>query len=269
MAVDTSKFAVQAVFEIKTFDLETGSCLALLDDLKETTWENNGEVVYAQGGRGNPKVIGFGHSKTSMLNTQNATIVEGALAMQTGSDTIELTNSTSVTYTDIQTVADDAVTTQFTATGTTGAEIGFVYVLNSDGTLGTPLTQAATVAAGKFTYTTGTKKVTFNTAELADGVKVIMFYKPTLASGKRIVNKTDIFAKNVKVIADGLFRDTCTGKDYAGQLVYDKAKVQEGYTFTLTANGEPSVHNLNFEALKACGANELWNLYIYDETDFS
>jgi len=49
MSVDTSKYAVQEIFELKIFDLDTGGALALLDDLKETTWENNGEVTYAQG----------------------------------------------------------------------------------------------------------------------------------------------------------------------------------------------------------------------------
>jgi len=269
MSIDTSKFALQAVFEVKVFDLDTGVCLALLDDLKETTWENNGEVVYAQGGRGNPKIIGFGHSKTSTLSTQNAVIIAGALAIQTGTDMETVTSSTAVTFTDILTVTDDAATTTFTATGTTGAEIGFAYVLNDDGTLGTMYTQAATVATGKFTYTTGTKKITFNTDEVTDSTKIIVFYKPTLASGLHIVNETDAFAKNVKIIADGLFRDTCSSVDYAGQLIFDKAKTQEGYTFTLTASGDPAVQDLKFEALKSCTANKLWDLYIYSEDDLS
>jgi hypothetical protein len=267
MAITTTKYALQALFELKVFDLSTGEALVILDDLKETTWENNGEEVYSMGGRGNPKLIGFGHSKTSNLNTQNALITDGVLGFQSGTAMSTLTSTTVITYTDILTVGTNAATTTYTATGSVGAEIGFVYKLNSDGSLGTKYTQGATASGtGIFAYTFGTKALAFYSGDLASGDRIVCFYKPTIASAKKFTNATNVFAKNVKVIADGLFRNTCTGVDYAGQLVFYKAKASDGYSFTVTANGEPAVQSINFEALQSCSADTLWDLFVWDTT---
>jgi hypothetical protein len=271
MAVTTSKYAVKEVFNLNVFDLTDGSCLAYLTDLKETVWKNDGKTVYAQGGRGNPKIIGFGTDKTSMLSAKSATLSDGLMAIQTGNTVASLTTTKLIQYTDIVTVTTaDEVLTTYTATGTVNAEIGFIYTLNADGTLGTKFTQAASVAAGKFTYTAGTKKITFNAAGASIGTKIIAFYYPTAATAKKFVSNTNVFSKNVKVVADGLFRDTETGKDYFGQLVYAKAKVQEGWEYNLTADGEPAVQNIEFEGLRSSGnTNELWNLYIFDSADLT
>ena len=80
MAIDTSKFAVQQIFVVDALDLEDGSLLARLEDLKSSNLSNNGTVVYAQGGVGNPKIIGFSHSKESTLalKTPSSTMVRWA-----------------------------------------------------------------------------------------------------------------------------------------------------------------------------------------------
>jgi hypothetical protein len=49
MAITTTVYAVQAIFKLSIFDLETDSCFAILEDLKQTNWMNNGQTVYAQG----------------------------------------------------------------------------------------------------------------------------------------------------------------------------------------------------------------------------
>ena len=46
MAIDTSKFAVQQIFVVDALDLEDGSLLARLEDLKSSNLSNNGTVVY-------------------------------------------------------------------------------------------------------------------------------------------------------------------------------------------------------------------------------
>lgn len=48
MAV-TSRFAIQRVFDLTLFDLSTNECLGIMDNLKTTTFTQEGEVVYAQG----------------------------------------------------------------------------------------------------------------------------------------------------------------------------------------------------------------------------
>lgn len=271
MAVNTNQYAVQAVFEIDVFDLEDGALLARLEELKSTNWQNSGEIVYSQGGRGNPKIIGFGHSKSSMLECQNAIITEGALGIQTGSGVEELSSTTDVKFSEILTVTTNSATTTYTATGVAGAEIGYVYKLNDDGSIGAKIEQGAAVATGTFTYTPLSKTLTFEDtpAQYADGTKIVVFYNPTISDAKKVTNRTDVFAKNVMVRANGLFRDVCNGKDYAGQLIFYKAKTSEEYNIELSADGEPAVHNISWEALKSCTDNILWDLIIYNPEDIA
>lgn len=273
MAIDTSKFAVQQIFTVDAFNLETGALEARFEDLKNSTLNNNGTVVYAQGGVGNPKIIGFSHSKESTLEIESAVITGGALGIQTGSGLMDLTDTTLIPFDEVLTAATDdantSATTTYTATGTANAEIGFAYVLNNDGTIKKTLTQGGTASAGTFTYTSASKELSFATADVPAGSKVLVVYYPTAASAYQISNSTEVFAQNVRLHCKTLFRDTCTGKDYVGVLVVYKAKAGEEWSLELTADGEPAVHAISFEALKSCESPVLWDIFIYDTDDLT
>lgn len=267
MAIDTSKFAVQQIFTVDAFSLDDGSLIARLEDLKSSNLSNNGTVVYAQGGVGNPKIIGFSHSKEANLSIENAVITDGAMGIQTGSGVTKLTEAKIIPFDEVLSAASDGVTLSYKATGTEGSEIGFAYVLNSDGTIAKTLKQGAVAAEGVFAYASATKKITFNAGEVAEGVKVLVVYYPQINSAKQISNSTEVFAKNVRLHCKTLFRDTCSGKDYVGVLVIYKAKAGEEWSIDLSADGDPAVHAISFEALKSCESPVLWDIFIYDTDD--
>lgn len=271
MAIDTSKFAVQQIFVVDALDLDDGSLITRFEDLKNSTLSNNGTVVYAQGGVGNPKIIGFSHSKESQLSIESAVITEGAIGIQTGSGVKSLTDTQDIPFDEALTVgADNSATTTYTATGETGKEIGFAYVLNGDGTVAKKLEQGENAdTAGKFTYTTAGKKLVFNATDAPVGSKVLVIYKPKISSAKQITNSTETFAKNVRLNCKTLFRDTCSGKDYVGVLVIYKAKAGEEWSLELAADGDPAVHSITFEALKSCESPVLWDIFIYDTADIA
>lgn len=271
LAIDTSKFAVQQIFVVDAFDLDDGSLIARLEDLKQSNLNNNGTVVYAQGGVGNPKIIGFSHSKESSLEIQNAVITDGAIAIQTGNDVEILTDTKEIPYDEVVTVTVvDTATTTYTATGTAGEELGFVYLLNTDGTVNKRFEQVTGAAAtGEFTYASATKAISFFAGEVPVGSRLLLVYFPKVAEAKRIRNSTDVFAKNVRLVCRTLFRDTCSGKDYVGVLVFYKAKAGEEWGIELSADGEPAVHSISFEALKSCEAPVLWDIFIYDSADLT
>jgi len=275
MAVETSKYALQALFEVTVIDLESQNATRL-DELKNTNWSDTSNTTYVTGARGGAKIIGFGSQKESMLEIESAVLSDGLFGMQTGTDVEVLTDTTEVMFTDLGTdgkglvIASVTTTTTYTATGVVGAEIFGVYVMNSDGSFGERVTKQVAIAPtanDEFQYTSGSKLLTFNAGCLKDGDRVAVLYYPTASSAKKFVNRTDVFSKNVQVIADGLFVNTCTGETYWSQLCYKKAKVNPDVSYSLTESGEPAVSNLKFEALKPCGSKELWSLYILDEDD--
>lgn len=271
MAIDTSKFAVQQIFVVDALDLEDGSLVARLEDLKSSNLSNNGTVVYAQGGVGNPKIIGFSHSKESTLSIENAVITDGAMGIQTGSGVVTLTATQDIPFDEVLVASAkaDEVNTTYTAKGTAGSEIGFAYLLNEDGTVAKKFTQAGAVAEGKFTYASATKTLAFNAGEVPQGSKVLVIYHPSISSAKKISNSTEVFAKNVRLHCKTLFRDTCSGKDYVGMLVIYKAKAGEEWSIDLSADGDPAVHAISFEALKSCESPVLWDIFIYDTDDIT
>ena len=90
------------------------------------------------------------------------------MAIQNGTEIA--TGSQEITYYDTITVGATTTTT-FTALGTAGSEIGFIYPLNSDGTYGEPYVQVASIgasAAREFTYTPNDKTIKFNTVETSE-----------------------------------------------------------------------------------------------------
>lgn len=271
MAIDTSKFAVQQIFVVDAFDLDDGSLITRFEDLKNSTLSNNGTVVYAQGGVGNPKIIGFSHSKESQLAIESAVITEGAIGIQTGSGVTALTDTILIPFDEVLTVTGkaDEVNTTYTAQGTAGSEIGFVYLLNDDGTVSKTFEQATVLEEGKFTYASSTKTIAFNAGEAPIGSKILVIYHPTISAAKQITNSTETFAKNVRLHCKTLFRDTCSGKDYVGILVIYKAKAGEEWSLELTADGDPAVHSISFEALKSCESPVLWDIFIYDVDDIT
>lgn len=273
MAIDTSKFAVQQIFVVDAFNLDTGALIARFEDLKNSTLNNNGTVVYAQGGVGNPKIIGFSHSKESTLEVESAVITGGALGIQTGSGLIDLTSATDIPFDEVLTVTGEAAipeaVTTYTATGTAGSEIGFVYVLNTDGTTKKTIKQGGSAASGEFAYASASKKITFAEGDVVAGDKVLVVYYPTASTAYQISNSTEVFAQNVRLHCKTLFRDTCTGKDYVGVLVMYKAKAGEEWSLELSADGDPAVHAISFEALKSCESPVLWDIFIYDTDDLT
>ena len=72
---------------------------------------------------------GFAHSRRATLNVDVATFNTDVLAMQNGTEVY--TGSTSITYYDTIEAESGTYKTKFTATGTAGSEILFVYIVSN------------------------------------------------------------------------------------------------------------------------------------------
>lgn len=191
----SNRWAIQRVFSVDLFELSTGMNIGHLSDLKNSTFTQEATLVYAQGGAGNPKIIGFDHSKMAKFAIQNALFDSAVIGTINGATPVTGTN-TNLVWTDTLTVTSNTTTSTYTALGTAGSEVKYAYLLNTDGSLGTQFTQDAAPAAGKFSYNAGTKAITFNTGEVTDGSQIVVFYTATAGSDTVTVSSyTDLFAK--------------------------------------------------------------------------
>lgn len=204
------------------------------------------------------------------------------MAVQNGTEIA--TGSQKITYYDTITATGTSSApvfkTKFTAVGTTTAgvsnddEIGFIYLLNSDGTYGEKYVQVKTLGAQparEFTYDSASKIITFNTATASlapvfeDSLACAYQYK-TGSTAQRIELTSYAVPPTVLVSAYGIARDTCTG-DLFPCVIEGQAQVDGNWNFDLTADGDPVVQNLSMEFVKSCTSNNLYNFTIYTSDD--
>lgn len=257
----SGRWAIQEIFDILLTNPVTDQIYCKLSDLKTSSFAQDGVTVYAQGGKGNPKIVGFDHSKSAKFTIGSATFLADLFAVQSGAAPVTGSN-TNLVISDTLTVTSNVATTSATPLGTTDAEIGYAYIIDSDGSLGTEYEQASVVSTGKFTLSGTT--ITFNAGDIADGTQIFLKYNATSAADTVTYSGyTNVFSKHVKLIADTVVRD-CNGTDKEAQLIFYNAKVNNNFTFDLASDGDPAIQNLEVEALKSCTTTKLWDLILYD-----
>lgn len=264
----SDKYLVQGIETITWFDLSNNVCEFIFDDLQEAEMSVDSETIYAEGKNGT-RIGATDRNKTSTFTATNGTIVDGALAVQVGSD-VEVGVQTVNNYMDIMTTADGTTAvTEFYAVGSTGNEIAYIYKKNSDGSLGDKYPIAAAASATAFSYDPETKTITLPTGVFAKDDEIVAFYDTKAKVGKKIVNENNKFSKTGKAIFDIFVKDICTDKSYHAKITYYKAKASG--TFSLTFGSDFSTHNIEIEALSggcAKGASTLlWDMVIYDEDE--
>lgn len=266
----SNKWAIQRIFDMRFKDVSTNKLLSLLTDLKTCNIQNAQEDVYSMGGAGNAYITGHSHSKRMTGEASSATFDNNVMGFITGTDVV--TGATTYPWLEILTVGTNSAITTYTAAGTAGAEIGTIYVYNSDGSFGTAYEQmTGTVTTGKFTYTSGTKTLGFFSGDLVAGTQIVVAYNViTSATAKTITNKTNAFSKIVKIELVSLVQDACTGVEYPAVITIPKAKLKGEFAMDLASDGDPAIMNVSFEALKAsCTNPELWDMKIIETSGLS
>src|SRR5690606_17589701 len=71
------------------YGIATGKPIVTLRTLKTSGLETTGETVYARGGFGNPRIVGFSSNRESRVALQDAIFDNRALAMLTGNELTE------------------------------------------------------------------------------------------------------------------------------------------------------------------------------------
>jgi len=233
------------------------NAIVTLKTLKTAEIDTSSDTVYAQGGPGNAKLIGFSSGKTAKITLQDAIFDNIALATLSG-------NSIS---TGVQTVDQIyEATISNTVTSLTLPKkmksITSVYLLDTDGvTPKTLLTADAAAAAGTKYSITG-QVLTF--AEATAMVARVYYKSDTDITAKKISVTTTSFGGTFKITMDCLVRDEFTKQDFAGQIIVPNAKIEDNWKVSMAATGDPSVLDIPVEALKNPANTDLWYLVVYD-----
>ena len=243
---------------ITGFALNTGAYLFTLDELQNASIANTEEKVDITGKQGR-KLNTLKRNKAATVSGANGMLSGGLLELQTGGEFTE--KATEVMWRDFLTVESNAAATSYKAIGTSGAEISELYILTTDGTAQTSLTQDSTAAEGKFAYDPSTKALTFY--GLADGTEIAVLYKRKI-SAEVLTNDSGVYSKKCELFVDAIGEDKCSNIYH---LQFHFPKVDFSGEFTIDLGEDQAIHNFEADCLSgACGSGgKFWDLVVFGE----
>lgn len=247
------RFGVKEVADVTFYNLLTGKPELFLDTLKLSNLENGAESVYANGGSGSPRLVGWDFNRTATFNVQDALLNPKAISMQVGND---LKNQIETVYKREVLVSVAGVTA-----GTT--EVDLAQSPNA-GSVTAHITSDGYEHGTEVVPTTVGDPLVFSDVDLPVGETVIVYYTyDTTADAEIITISSDKFGGYYKAVGDTLWRNEKTGADEKVQIVIPKAKVSSAFTLTMQPDGEPSVFDFNLDVFKAPESTDMVKIVRY------
>ena len=234
----------------KTF-AKAGMPAFMIDTAKTSSLEQATSTVYAQGGKGNNRIIAWEGEKTMTFTVEDALISPMGLAVLSGAGLI---NPTAENYAHVHVTLDaqvvggkatvsvadlreetglheaesfrvcTSVPVYATVLDGSGAGIEFVDGIEIEST---------TASAAGFVDVTDT--VAFKIEGHENDIVKLDFYLLMASGVTEVEIKPQDFGGYFYVEAQTLFRREDTGKDMAAEIILPKVKVQSGFTFTMDA----------------------------------
>lgn len=243
------------------------------DTLKTSGLEGAATTVYAQGGRGNPRLIAWEGERTMTFTMEDALISPEGLAILTGAGLISAATTTPIyqhvtsrveVTTDKEIILPeiacyDVLTGGKTKAGATvtgdtngdyekaNADI-FVMLLKDGLAISEPW------VPNTVTIDIENKKTILNADEDVEGIKkgdivLVDYYIKHIGNTQQIEITADKFGGYYYIEASTLFRDEATGEDLPAEFIIPNGKVQSNFNFAMANSGDPSTFTFTVDAM--------------------
>ena len=237
------------------------------DTLKTSTLEGAATTVYAQGGRGNARLMSWDGERTVTFTMEDALISPEGLSILTGAGIIDgseeaiyvhSTERIDAADTDYVTWSDDnsieITMTEAPETTKSGADV-YVLIYDAQNNLYCEPFSTDTTANGAGEITVSGNKLTISTPNKVtkptylNGFTVLVDYYVKKESGAMQINITpDKFGGAFYIEASTLFRDQATQLDMPAEFIIPNARVQSNFTFAMAGSGDPSSFTFTMDA---------------------
>ena len=235
-------FKAKSATKIGSMDVVAGQPVLYIDSAKTSTIEGAATTVYAQGGRGNARLIAWEGEKTLTFTVEDAllspigfSILSGAGLLKNEADTVHV-HTTSNAY-----VGTDGIIDLTDVLGEDSIDKTapvFVMITEEDGSI-------SSMVDGVTADTDGKKL----TAEAAKGKNVFVdFYVVKKSAVHELQIDAENFAGNYYVEASTLFRRESDGKDMPAEITLPNVKIQSNFTFSMASTGDPSTFTFTMDA---------------------
>ena len=264
-----------------------GEPVIYFDTLKTSSMEGTANTVYAQGGRGNSRLVAWEGERTVTFTMEDALISPAGFMILSGAGLIDATENERIYVHATETTnkfefADDELTVyleekpaQYDATNkgtnklTNKEDYIYIMTLDSNGEVASePFIpyEVATEAESEGDYA-GLYAVRVKVAEAANlngrvgsyagtdleeemsGVDAVLvdYYVEKTGSAQQIEITPDKFGGNYYLEAATLFRDQ-SGVDMPAEFIIPNCKIQSNFTFTMASSGDPSTFTFTMDA---------------------
>ena len=231
------------------------------DTLKTSSMEGAATTVYAQGGRGNSRLVAWEGERTITYTMEDALISPAGFMILSGAGLVEAKSGAPIRQHMTQqvvckTVSDDAVTIELKEAPYTGEEDSnesyiYVMVLDENGEVSTEPYSKEITANGKTITISKSNGVNdlapFTTKNGEKAVVLVDFYVKRESGAQQIEITADKFGGNYYLEASTLFRDT-NGVDMPAEFIIPNCKIQSNFTFTMASSGDPSTFTFTMDA---------------------
>ncbi len=260
----------------------TGEPVIYFDTLKTSSMEGAATTVYAQGGRGNSRLVAWEGERTVTFTMEDALISPAGFMILSGAGLIEATNTETipvhVAETTDQVYVDAATPTKAyvivnQALSTDDRATIYVMIMENDEIITEPFIGQPCAAGTNITVfgdTDGTKVAKLTAAatdgllveipanvsgydakditQFKNGAIVTVDYYSDKGEGTQQIDITpDKFGGNYYLEASTLFRDT-NGVDMPAEFIIPNCKIQSNFTFTMASSGDPSTFTFTMDA---------------------
>lgn len=248
-------FRAKAKTTIGGTTFEAGQPVLYLDSAKTSTLEGAATTVYAQGGRGNTRLLAWEGEKTLTFTVEDALISPMGFSILSGAGLIKgsANEKVNVHTTTMAVVESDGTIDLSGAVGS--AEICktapiFVMAVDGDGSLTGAILKASVVEETDEEEVKHYRKLKLTTVGDYAGKTVMVDYY--LVKVSAAVSEIQIDAENFAgyyyVEADTLFRKQIDGVDAPVNITIPNVKIQSNFSFSMASTGDPSTFTFTMDA---------------------
>ena len=229
-------------------EFQEGQPVLFFDTLKTSSMEGASTTVYAQGGRGNSRLVAWEGERTVTFTMEDALISDMGLAVLIGAGVIdaEESNVDLIVHTNAKFPIASSNKYSFDEKLATDYDVWAMVMDKNDDILSS---EKITVT-GNVTTGTNSSTITYSipTAASDKAAKVMFDFYITKKSGARQIEITpDKFGGNYYLEASTLFRDQ-NGTDMPAEFIIPNCKVQSNFNFSLASTGDPSTFTFTLDA---------------------
>ena len=249
-------FKAKSNVTIGNTTFKVGQPVLYIDSAKTSTLEGAATTVYAQGGRGNTRLIAWEGEKTLTFTVEDALLSPLGFSILSGAGLIKGTQSEKVRVhtTTNQIIGNDGkidLANALEAEDTICKEAPlFILGIDGDGSLNGKVLTASAV---------GDKDITVDvSADDEENGKYLNMKGKTVMVDYYVVKKSaniseiqidaENFAGYYYVEADTLFRRQSDGVDMPANITLPNVKIQSNFTFSMASTGDPSTFTFTMDA---------------------